>query len=55
MAHRKMIQYVDESLRQMLLHYLIRRGGKANHIRSKEGRDDRYGNYYWIEIVADNA
>ena len=34
MAHRKMIQYVDESFRQMLLHDLIRRCGKANHIRS---------------------
>ena len=55
MAHREMIQYVDESLRQMLLHDLIRRCGKANHIRSKESRDDRYGNNYWIEIVADNA
>ena len=28
---------------------------EANHIRSKEGRDDRYGNNYRIEIVADNA
>ena len=55
MAHREMVQNMDELVGQMFLHYLIGRCGKTNHIRGEEGGDDAHCYHYRIEKLADDA
>ena len=55
MTHRKMVQYMDELVGQMLLHHLIGRQRQTDHVRRQEGGDDTHRYDYRIEEVADNA
>ena len=54
MAHRKMVQNVDELVGQMLLHHLIGRQSQTNHVGRKEGGNHGYSYHHRIEEVADN-
>ena len=55
MAHRKMVQHMNELVGQMLLHHLIGRQRQTDHVRRQEGGDDTHRYDYRIEEVADNA
>ena len=54
-ANGELIESFDELAGQMALEIGISRGGKANHVRGKEGGDDGYGHNHRIKEIADNA